>query len=205
MLIDSWTIATGAPLALCSTLALAFVLERAFYVMRKKGLTQKDNQSIFSALHQHKIDAALSILEKSNTGYQFVVDELIQHKSSSKEVRDEAIKIMLVRYSNRLKRRLSGLTTIASLAPMLGLLGTIIGLMRSFRDIGLSDGPVNPSIVADGLWQALSTTAAGMVIAVVCVLCHAVLKSRIRIHLAEAVDVLNHFSHCIHLEETEHD
>lgn len=205
MPIDSWTIATGAPLALCSALALAFVLERAFYVMRKKGLTQKDNKSIFAALHQHQIDAALSILEKANTGYQFVVDELIQHKSSSKEVRDEAIKIMLVRYSNRLKRRLSGLTTIASLAPMLGLLGTIIGLMRSFRDIGLSDGPVNPSIVADGLWQALSTTAAGMVIAVICVLCHAVLKSRIRIHLAEAVDVLNHFSHCIHLEETEHD
>lgn len=205
MPIDSWTVATGAPLALCSALALAFVMERAFYVIRKKGLTRKDNKSIFAALHQHQIDAALSILEKSNTGYQFVVDELIQHKSSSKEVRDEAIKIMLVRYSNRLKRRLSGLTTIASLAPMLGLLGTIIGLMRSFRDIGLSDGPVNPSIVADGLWQALSTTAAGMVIAVVCVLCHAVLKSRIRIHLAEAVDVLNHFSHCIHLEETEHD
>ena len=75
--------------------------------------------------------------------------------------------------------------------------------MRSFRDIGLSDGPVDASVVADGLWQALSTTAAGMVIAVICVLCHALIKSRIRLHMAEATDVLNHFSHCIQLEETE--
>ncbi|MDK9762444.1 MotA/TolQ/ExbB proton channel family protein [Vibrio sp. D420a] len=205
MLIDSWAIATGAPLVLCSAIALALVLERLFVVLRKQGLSKGDNQAIFQALHKHEMNNALDILKHSGTGYQFVIDELVHHKSSTKEVRDEAIKIMLVRYSNRLKRRLSGLTTIASLAPMLGLLGTIIGLMRSFRDIGLSDGPVNPSIVADGLWQALSTTAAGMVIAVVCVLCHALIKSRIRIHLAEAADVLNHFSHCIQLEETEHD
>lgn len=205
MLIDSWTVATGAPLVLCSMLAFAFILERTFFVLRKTGLSKQDNQSIFDALHRHEIKIALNILAKANTGYQFVIDELIYHQSSSKEVRDEAIKIMIVRYSNRLKRRLSALTTIASLAPMLGLLGTIIGLMRSFRDIGLSDGPINPSLVADGLWQALSTTAIGMVIAVVCVLCHAMLKSRIHAHLAEAIDVLNHFSHCIRIEETEYD
>ncbi|WP_432468707.1 MotA/TolQ/ExbB proton channel family protein [Agarivorans sp. Z349TD_8] len=205
MLIDSWTVATGTPLALCSAFTLALVMERMFVVLRKRGLSKDNNSAIFDALHKHEMQNALKILEHSGTGYQFVIDELIHHKLSTKEVRDEAIKIMLVRYSNRLKRRLSGLTTIASLAPMLGLLGTIIGLMRSFRDIGLTDGPVNPSMVADGLWQALSTTAAGMVIAVVCVLCHALIKSRIRSHLAEAADVLNHFSHCIQLEETEND
>ncbi|CAH0528913.1 MotA/TolQ/ExbB proton channel family protein [Vibrio hippocampi] len=201
MLNDTWNIATGAPLVLCSAFAVALIFERLFFVMRKRGLTKPDNKLIFTALHEHKIKQALEVLGKSNTGYQFVVDELIHHKASDKEVRDEAIKIMLVRYSNQLKRRLSGLTTIASLAPMLGLLGTIVGLMRSFRDIGLSDGPVNPSIVADGLWQALSTTAAGMIIAVICVLCHALIQSRIRLHLTEAADVLNHFSHCIHIEE----
>lgn len=205
MLVDSWSIATGAPLVLCSVFSLALVFERLFVVLRKRGLTRSNNQAIFQALHKHEMQSALNILKNSRTGYQFVIDELVHHKSSTKDVRDEAIKIMLVRYSNRLKRRLSGLTTIASLAPMLGLLGTIIGLMRSFRDIGLSDGPVNPSIVADGLWQALSTTAAGMVIAVVCVLCHALIKSKIRIHLAEAADLLNHFSHCIQLEQTDHD
>jgi len=200
-----WEIATGTPLLLCSAVALMLISERLFCVIRKQGLGRKNNQEIFSALHQHNINAALNVLEHSNTGYQFVVDELIHHKSSSKDVRDEAIKIMLVRYSNQLKKRLSGLQTIAAMAPMLGLLGTIIGLMRSFRDIGISKGPVEPSIVADGLWQALSTTAAGMIIAVFCVLFHALIQSRIRRHLAEAADVLNHFSHCIQLEESQND
>jgi len=202
---DIWNIVTGAPLLICSTVALALILERFFYVSRKSGLGKANNQQIFSALHEHKIDSALSILEKSTTGYQFVVDELLHHKSSPKDVRDEAIKIMLVRYSNRLRRGLSGLTTIASLAPMLGLLGTIIGLMRSFRDIGISKGPVDPSVIADGLWQALTTTAAGMIIAVFCVLFYALIHSHIKRHLAEAADVLNHFSHCIQLEEVNHD
>lgn len=205
MLIDSWTIATGAPLVLCSALALALVLERFFVVLSKRSLSKRESQAIFKALHQSDIPAALNQLQQAKTGYQLVIDELLHHRLSEKNVRDEAIKIMLVRYSNRLKRRLSGLTTIASLAPMLGLLGTIIGLMRSFRDIGLSEGPVNPSLVADGLWQALSTTAAGMVIAVVCVLCHALIKSKISLHLAEAADVLNHVSHRLQLEEAEHD
>lgn len=201
MFSDPWTLATGAPLVLCSAFALALLMERCVVVLSKKGLSKQDNVRIFDALHKHEFNTALTTLEHAKTGYQFVINELIHHKTSHKDIRDEAIKIVLLRYSNRLKRRLSGLTTIASLAPMIGLLGTIIGLMRSFRDIGLSDGPVTPSVVADGLWQALSTTAAGMVIAVVCVICHALLKSRIQLHLTEATDVLNHISHCIQVEE----
>lgn len=203
MTYDIWSIATGMPLVLCSVFALALILERTFVVLRRRGLSKDHNRRIFDTLHSHLIKDALEVLSGAKTGYQFVVEELIYHRASPKEVRDEAIKILLLRYSNQLRRRLSGLTTIASLAPMLGLLGTIVGLMRSFRDIGLSDGPVDASVVADGLWQALSTTAAGMVIAVICVLSHALIKSRIRLHMAEATDVLNHFSHCIQLEETE--
>ncbi len=200
---DMWTILTGAPLLLCSAIALALIFERSIFVMRRRGLSFKSNKAIFNALHHHNIGQALHVLGNSVTGYQFVIDELIHHKTSDKEVRDEAIKITLMRYANQLRFRLSGLTTIASLAPMLGLLGTIVGLMRSFRDIGLTKGPVDPSVVADGLWQALSTTAAGMSIAVFCVLFYALINSRIRRHLAEAADVLNHISHCIQLEESE--
>ena len=201
---DIWSIATGIPLVLCSVVSLTLILERLLVVVRRRGLSKAYNQKIFAILHQHKIEDALNLLKDAKTGYQFVVEELIYHSASPKEVRDEAIQILLYRYANQLRRRLSGLTTIASLAPMLGLLGTIIGLMRSFRDIGLNDGPIEPSIIADGLWQALSTTAAGMVIAVISVLAHALIKSRIRVHLAEATDVLSHFSHCIQVGEASH-
>ncbi len=198
---DIWSITTGIPLLLCSAVALALIIERLSYVLRRRGLGTQHNQSILTALSERNTSKALQIIESAATGYQAAISVLLDHKTSEKALRDEAVKIMLVRYANQLKRRLSGLTTIASLAPMLGLLGTIIGLMRSFHDIGLSSGPVEPSIIADGLWQALSTTAAGMVIAVLCVLFHALIQSRIRRHLAEATDVLNHLSHALHVTE----
>lgn len=197
---DIWVVLTFIPLALCSMAALALIMERCFYVFRQRGLDRQHYKDVSAALKRRHPAMAISILEKNELGYQGSIEELRQHQASSKQLRDEAVKITLMRYANRLRRRMSGLVTIAALAPMLGLLGTIVGLMRSFYDIGLSDGPVEPSIVADGLWQALSTTAAGMVIAVVCVLFHALIGSYIRRHLAEATEVMNYVSHSLQLE-----
>ncbi|MBZ5488030.1 MotA/TolQ/ExbB proton channel family protein [Halomonas aquamarina] len=197
---DIWVVLTFIPLALCSMAALALIMERCFYIFRKRGLDRQRYKDVSVALKRRRPATAISILEKNELGYQGAIEELRQHQSSSKQLRDEAVKITLMRYANLLRRRMSGLVTIAALAPMLGLLGTIVGLMRSFYDIGLSDGPVEPSIVADGLWQALSTTAAGMVIAVVCVLFHALIGSYVRRHLAEATEVMNYISHSLQLE-----
>ncbi len=197
---DVWSITTGVPLLLCSAVALALIIERYSYVLRCKGLGAQTYHSIITALTEKNTAKALEIATSARTGYQAAVQVLAEHQQSDKTLRDEAVKIALLRHANLLKRRLSGLTTIAALAPMLGLLGTIIGLMRSFHDIGLNSGPVEPAIIADGLWQALSTTAAGMVIAVSCVLFHALIQSRIRRHLAQATDLLNHLSHTLHAD-----
>ncbi|MET4693135.1 MotA/TolQ/ExbB proton channel family protein [Endozoicomonas lisbonensis] len=197
---NSLSIATGIPLLLCSVFALAIAIERICFILTRKGLSKQQKQVVLSALKQHQTNDALAVLDDSPTSYQPVIEEMMSHRDNSKAVRDEAIQIMLVRYANQLQRRMSGLITIASLAPMLGLLGTIIGLMRSFRDIGISQGPVEPSVVADGLWQALTTTAAGMLIAVFCVFLHALINSRIRHHLADAKDLLNLFSHSLELQ-----
>ena len=197
---DNLSIATAIPLLLCSIFAVAIAIERIGFVLTRKGLSQQQKQAVLSALGKHNTRDALAALKVSPTSYQPIIEETISHCDNSKAVRDEAVQIMLVRYANQLQKRLSGLITIASLAPMLGLLGTIIGLMRSFRDIGFSQGPVNPSVVADGLWQALTTTAVGMVIAVFCVFLHALINSRIRHHLADARDLLNLFSHSLELK-----
>lgn len=202
---DKWVVLTFIPLILCSVAALALVMERCFYVFRKRGLDRHHYKEMTLALKRRDLNMALRILEINERGYQDAIDELRLHQGGDKQLRDEAVKIALMRYANLLRRRMSGLVTIAALAPMLGLLGTIVGLMRSFYDIGLSQGPVEPATVADGLWQALSTTAAGMVIAVVCILFHALIGSYIRRHLAEATEVMNYISHNLQLGSGCHD
>ncbi|MCG8591565.1 MAG: MotA/TolQ/ExbB proton channel family protein [Proteobacteria bacterium] len=59
-----------------------------------------------------------------------------------------------------------GLETVASLAPLLGLLGTVIGMIRAFMQLETARGPVEPALLAGGIWEALLTTAVGLAVAI---------------------------------------
>lgn len=191
---DIWQLATGIPLLLCSVIALSLIVERALFLSRQKDLSQKTYEQVLTYIaHTRTDDATREVLQRKPFYYQAL--ELMQNESTGdKTVRDEHVSTLMILFNSRLRQRLSGLVTIAALAPMLGLLGTIIGLMRAFRSIGEHAGPVEPSLVANGLWQALSTTAAGLVIAVFCILMHAIFVSKIKRMLTRSQFLLNSLS-----------
>jgi biopolymer transport protein ExbB len=191
---DHWTIATAMPLVVCSVIAVTLIVERVVFIYRQKQLSPKQRKDIFSYLDNDDIDKVEALITLRTPFFTSCFNLLIKHRNKDKEFRNEVVCIELNRVTRQLRKRLSAIVTIASLAPMLGLLGTIIGLMRSFHDIGLTVGPVEPAIVADGLWQALTTTAAGMTIAVVCVFFNALLSSRVRHLISEAGDLLSRHS-----------
>lgn len=66
----------------------------------------------------------------------------------------------------RLNARIRTLELIAMVSPLLGLLGTVLGMIRSFRDLAGAEGAANASLLAGGIWEALLTTAAGLVVAI---------------------------------------
>ena len=68
-------------------------------------------------------------------------------------------------WRRRMSANLRLLTLLAGVSPLLGLLGTVIGMIVTFQSIAFLDRPVSPAAVADGLWQAMLTTAAGLAIA----------------------------------------
>jgi len=63
-------------------------------------------------------------------------------------------------------RHLRLLELIAMVSPLLGLLGTVLGMIRAFQDLALAEGAANAALLADGIWTALLTTAAGLVVAI---------------------------------------
>jgi biopolymer transport protein ExbB len=71
---------------------------------------------------------------------------------------DEAVEAMT--------RHLRTLEVIAMVSPLLGLLGTVLGMIRSFRELELAQGAANASVLAGGIWEALLTTAAGLIVAI---------------------------------------
>lgn len=79
-----------------------------------------------------------------------------------------------------LEKRSDWLASVAGVAPMLGFLGTVIGMIRAFQDIQNLQGNVNPSVLAGGIWEALLTTAAGLAVGILALLFYNYLLNRIR-------------------------
>ncbi len=78
-----------------------------------------------------------------------------------------------------LSRRIRLLELVAMISPLLGLLGTVLGMIQAFRELSLAGGAANASILASGIWQALLTTAAGLVVAIPAAVAAALLAARV--------------------------
>lgn len=134
----------GYPLAACSVIALALTLERAIYFARLKGPTGG------------RVPKAV----------QPAFDLLRVNSRRPRGDRDELVSLWMAEYAKTVRTNIGWLTLIASIAPMIGLLGTVLGMTRSFQAIAANEGPVSPNILADGLWEAMLTTLVGLSIAV---------------------------------------
>ena len=178
------------PLFACSVIALALIADRGLALMRLQGVSQSRVLSVRKTASEKGAEEALSELQSDKPFYVAAVKVLKDNLHTDKTLREEAASLELQAAGRELSRRLTGLTTIAGLAPLLGLLGTVIGLMVAFQSLEGSTGPVEPGVVAGGLWQAMITTVIGLVIAVPCLVCHAWFRSRIRYRMADAAALL---------------
>lgn len=102
--------------------------------------------------------------------FQTLAQELQNNKTLAKTIRDELISFRLTMLQAQWTRGIHFLRIIAVLSPMLGLLGTVLGMIKAFRDIAGQTGPVSPNMIADGIQSAMITTAYGLSIALPCLL-----------------------------------
>lgn len=93
---------------------------------------------------------------------------------------EEAISLAGSREMVRLNRNLHILELIGRLSPLLGLLGTVLGMVAAFRNVAASRGAVDPSLLAGGIWEALITTVAGLCVAIPALVLHHLFEDRVR-------------------------
>jgi len=141
----------GWPLLACSILATMIILERVVFI-----LTTSFNNG--------------QLLKNIST-------ILWSHKNQPRNLRDEIVTLELGKAKAPYDRGLLMLRLIAALAPLCGLLGTILGIIEAFRVIAVTTNPVTPNMIADGLWEALLTTAIGLMIALPAVIASSFLSA----------------------------
>ena len=174
------------PLALCSILAVTFIIERAiaFLTNRSNIGTEQLVASVTDSLRNENIMEAVSICEESGGSLANVLkagllrysQAQIEEREISKEEMQEAIQEAGLLEIPQLESNLVWLSTIAVVSPLFGLLGTVTGMINAFTTIAL-EGTGDPQELAGGISQALLTTAAGLTIAIPCLVFYNIFDS----------------------------
>ena len=163
----------GGPLMfliiLCSVIAFAVVMERLWVLRRAKINTEDFMEDIAETLKRNKI---MDAIDRCNATpgpiAQILKAGILKHDRPRAEIR-EAVEDAGLHEVPRLEKNLGVLATIAHISPLLGLLGTVTGMVRSFQVIeqkAIALVPVNPGDLAGGIWEALITTVAGLAVAI---------------------------------------
>ncbi len=167
------------PILLCSILFVAILIERLFHLHRAQINTGEFVAGIRNILKKRNIAEAVSICEETPGPVAHVIKAgLIKHDRAKAEIR-EAIDDAALHEVPRLEKNLVVLATIAHVSPLLGLFGTVLGMITVFDKIRELGGRTDAAQLAGGIGQALITTAAGLAVAIPVFIAYNYLVSRV--------------------------
>ncbi len=186
------------PIIFCSILAFAIVIERIFHLYKAKIDTKDFMNNIEITIKRNRIAEAIKICEKTPGPIAHIIKAgVLKHDRSRQEIR-ESIEDAGHQEVPRLERHINLLATIGHISPLLGLLGTVTGMVRAFQIIqekSVSLNPVSPGDLAGGIWEALLTTVAGLVVAIPTIVAYNYLVSKVEEFVLEmersATEVIN--------------
>ncbi len=154
------------PLGLCSVLAVAFMVERGMRLRRGALGTLDDGQRVLEAYDGGGAGDALELCDSQRTPMSRILAAGFKRVDQPMLEMEKAVEDAGAREVRVLSAKLRPLVVIAAIAPLLGLLGTVWGMIQAFTQIALSDALGKPERLADGISSALITTAVGLSIAI---------------------------------------
>ncbi|MFK4765508.1 MotA/TolQ/ExbB proton channel family protein [Desulfobaculum sp. SPO524] len=159
------------PIIILSVLALAVIIERLILFSTSRFPGDDTVQDITATAANGNTDSALHSAEEAAPAYAPLFRSILTN--SGREQREAAATRAGEGILFTLGRRLDFLATTASAAPLLGLLGTVLGMIDAFSRLSSAGNAVDITTLAGGIWQALLTTAAGLAVAIPALLAHA--------------------------------
>jgi biopolymer transport protein ExbB len=169
------------PLAICSLLTLAFVMERSISLRRRRIIPRPFVKRFLSQVRDGELgrDEALELCHANKSPISQVFAAAVRKWGRPGVEVEQALLDSGERLNNRLRRYLRVLNGVATISPLLGLLGTVIGMIRAFNVIATSDAMGRPGLLASGISEALLTTAAGLSVAIPALIFYLFFVSRV--------------------------
>lgn len=166
------------PIILCSILAVAITLERLWTLRNEKVVPEELTDKVWRWVENRSLSDKQILALQHHSPLGKVLAAGLANRHRDRLVMMEAIEDAGRHVMHDLERYLNTLATIAAISPLLGLLGTVTGMIRTFRAITVV-GVGNPSAMASGIAEALITTAAGLIVAIPALVAYRYLRGKV--------------------------
>lgn len=179
------------PITLCSIIALAILVERMI-VLRKVQINARTFVlQVRNLLLRQRIEEAIVLCKETPGPIAGITKAgLLKHNRSREEIKD-AIEGAATTEVYKLEQYLGILATVAAIAPMFGFLGTVTGMIKAFMQIQSLGGNVDAGVLAGGIWEALLTTAAGLIVGIPALMAYNWIQGKVEHHVFEMQESSN--------------
>lgn len=149
----------------CSIVALTFIFERWLFYKNTAVDADRFFIKLKEALRNEGIENAISVCNGSLSPLAAVIKSGLEEYGKDARAVEDMMDAMAIEQRTKLEKNLSILGTLGNIAPLIGLFGTVVGIIRAFHSLAVS-GTAGPSVISAGIAEALITTASGLVVAV---------------------------------------
>ncbi|MDZ7741359.1 MAG: MotA/TolQ/ExbB proton channel family protein [Bacteroidota bacterium] len=171
-----WIIAI---LAVFSIIAVYIFIERFLVISHASKEDRNFMNNIRDFIHSGQIDAALSLCKNNKSPIAKMIEKGISRIGRPLGDINAAIENVGKLQVSRLEKNIAGLATIAGASPMLGFLGTVIGMIKAFYDMSMAGNNVDIALLSGGIYQAMVTTVAGLIVGILGYVLYNILVARV--------------------------
>ncbi len=167
-------------LLIISIIAIAIIIERLLLLKKTKKSEEELLQDIYGKLADNKAEQAIQTCEQQdNTPFARVLTRALDMMGSRYEELKEIVEFSVKKEVHKFQKNLGTLATFAAIAPLVGFLGTVTGMVKVFMRISETGGGVDITLLASGIWEALLTTVGGLTVGIICILFYNYLVGRV--------------------------
>ena len=167
------------PILLLSFMAVYIFFERLFAIRKAMQVDNNFMDRIRDYIHEGKIDAAMKLCQSVNKPVSRMIEKGITRLGRPLQDVNTAIENVGKLEIAKLEKGLSWLATSAGAAPMLGFLGTVTGMVRAFYDMSKAGNNIDIQLLSNGIYEAMVTTVAGLIVGIIAYLAYNVLVARV--------------------------
>lgn len=155
------------PLALLLIVAIYIFIERYMTIKKSNSKPETFMSQVKAYVLSGEVEKAKTVCESNNSPFSKMILKGLNRLGSPLTDISASIENVAKLEIQRLEKSLSFLATVAGAAPMVGFFGTVVGMIKAFMEISFLKGNVNPAVLADGIYQAMITTAGGLAVGII--------------------------------------